>query len=177
MLSGYLPDLRMPRRRFLGLGAGALATVGLNSTGFSTSLGSYFFEPEVRRSSNGVLRTQLRAAPGTTLVEGKPVKTAIYEGTFPGPTLRVKAGELLQIELIDDLAEEETNLHTHGFHVSPMSPADNVLMHIHPGQRFTLRIQPPARPSGGDLLLSSAQPRARHQSALQGHDGVHHHRG
>jgi len=135
MKNGHFPDLLMSRRRFLGLGAGALAAVGLGSSAHSTPFGSYFFEPEVRSSANGFLSTRLRASTIPTIVDGQAVNTAVYEGTFPGPTLRIQPGDFLRIELINDL-QEETNLHVHGLHVSPLTPGDNVLLHIPPGERF-----------------------------------------
>ncbi len=57
-----------------------------------------------------------------------------YEGTVPGPTLRLKPGDVLRIKLINDMPPNRdpmpedhslphhfntTNLHTHGLHVSP----------------------------------------------------------
>src|SRR5436190_11839180 len=148
MARASLPDSRISRRKFLGLGAGALAAVGLGSSAHSTPFGSYFYEPEVRSSANGFLSTTLRASTRLTIVEGRPVITSVYEGAFPGPTLRVRPGDFLQIELINDL-NEETNLHTHGFHVSPQSPGDNVLLHIPPGGRFTYQYTIPSNHPAG----------------------------
>ena len=135
MINGHFPDLLMSRRKFLGLGAGALATFGLGSSAHSTPFGAYFYEPEVRSSANGFLSTTLRASRAAPIIDGEAVISSVYEGTFPGPTLRIRPGDFLRIELINDLPEE-TNLHTHGFHVSPQSPGDNVLLHIPPGERF-----------------------------------------
>jgi FtsP/CotA-like multicopper oxidase with cupredoxin domain len=138
----------MSRRKFLGLGAGALAAVGLGSSAHSTPFGSYFYEPEVRSSVNGLLATRLRAAPGPTIAQGSAFISSVYEGSFPGPTLKVRPGDLLQIELVNDLTEE-TNLHVHGFHVSPLTPSDNVLLHIFPGQRFVYQYSIPGDHPGG----------------------------
>jgi FtsP/CotA-like multicopper oxidase with cupredoxin domain len=135
MKNGHFPDLLMSRRRFLGLGAGALAAIGLGSSAQSTPFGSYFYEPEVRSSANGFLSTTLRASSIPTIVNGQAVNTSVYEGTFPGPTLRIRPGDFVRVELINDL-QEETNLHVHGLHVTPQTPGDNVLLHIPPGERF-----------------------------------------
>src|SRR5437773_3575169 len=135
MINGHFPDLLMSRRKFLGLGAGALATFGLGSSAHSTPFGAYFYEPEVRSSANGFLSTTLRASRAATISDGEAVISSAYEGTFPGPTLRIRPGDFVRVEVINDLAEE-TNLHVHGFHVSPQSPGDNVLLHIPPGERF-----------------------------------------
>jgi len=148
MKKGRFPDLFMSRRKFLGLGAGAVAAVGLGSSAHSTPFGSYFYESEVRSSVNGFLSTTLHAAPGVAVFNGEVINTSVYEGIFPGPTLRIRPGDFLRIELINDLPEV-TNLHTHGFHVSPLTPSDNVLLQIPPGQRFTYEYTIPHDHPGG----------------------------
>src|SRR6476660_2010298 len=100
MTRRHFPDLLLSRRKFLGLGAGALATLGLGSAAHSTPFGSYFYEPEVRSSANGFLSTTFRASTLWTIVDGDPVLTSVYEGTFPGPTLRIRPGDFVRIELI-----------------------------------------------------------------------------
>ena len=138
----------MSRRRFLGLGAGALGVFGLGSAAHSTPSSPAFFEPEVRRSASGFLNTTLRASSAPTIVQGESAIAAVYEGTFPGPTLRVRPGDFLQITVINDLSEE-TNLHLHGMHVTPQSPGDNSLLHIPPGERFLYQFFiPPDHPGG-----------------------------
>jgi FtsP/CotA-like multicopper oxidase with cupredoxin domain len=135
MTRPHFPDLAVSRRKFLGLGAGALAAIGLGSSAHSTPFGSYFYEPEVRSSRNGFLVTTLRASTTTTVASGESLVSSVYEGAFPGPTLRVRPGDFLRVELINDL-DEPTNLHVHGLHVSPQSPGDNVLLTIPAGERF-----------------------------------------
>jgi suppressor of ftsI len=152
MENRQLPHLAaMSRRRFLGLGAGALGVFGLGSAAHSTPSSPAFFEPQVRSSANGFLTTTLRASTGPTVVAGQSVIGSTYEGTFPGPTLKVRPGDFLQIELINDL-QEETNLHLHGMHVTPQTPGDNVLIHIPPGQRFTYQYFIPLDHPGGTFF-------------------------
>jgi FtsP/CotA-like multicopper oxidase with cupredoxin domain len=52
-----------------------------------------------------------------------------------GPTLRLRHGDRLEIETDNKLAET-TNLHTHGFFVSPAGNSDNVFVSINAGQTF-----------------------------------------
>ena len=102
-----------------------------------------FPQPPVLSSKDGVLEATLRVAQ--TKVQlwqatgPRRVLTRAYNGSVPGPTLRVRAGDRLQLLLVNDLppdrgfcdgAWEEanrphgfnaTNLHTHGLHVSPAS--------------------------------------------------------
>jgi FtsP/CotA-like multicopper oxidase with cupredoxin domain len=136
------------RRKFLGLGAGVLAALGLGSSAHSRSFGSPFVEPEVRSSANGFLSTTFRASRGTTTINGDPVVSSIYEGMFPGPTLKIRPGDFVRIQLINDL-DAETNLHMHGLHVSPQSPGDNVLLNILPGERFVYEYTLPTNHPGG----------------------------
>ena len=59
-------------------------------------------EPEVRRSVNGVLSTSLRCAYTYRDIGGTRLYLRSYEGGL-GPTLRMKPGETLKIQLINDL--------------------------------------------------------------------------
>ena len=65
-----------------------------------------------------------------------------YNGTTPGPTLRLRPGDELRITLRNGL-DEATNLHTHGLHVSPEGDSDNVFVSVGPGQTHTYRYRLP----------------------------------
>ena len=95
-----------------------------------------FPQPEFRHSENGVLETTLRAASDTVTLDGRPYVTQAYEGSVPGPMLVVCPGDRMVVNLENDL-EEETNLHTHGFHVSPQDNSDNIFLDIKPGESLT----------------------------------------
>jgi hypothetical protein len=70
-----------------------------------------------------------------------------YNGQIPGPTIRINAGETLNIVLVNELADvnntdfginlyrkpNTTNLHLHGLHVSPAVGQDNVDIEVAPG--------------------------------------------
>jgi FtsP/CotA-like multicopper oxidase with cupredoxin domain len=96
--------------------------------------GAPLIEPEVRRSVNGELRTTLRVGYAYKDIGGYRLSLRSYEGTIPGPTLRVRPGDALRIRLINDLPPNSdsvplnmalphhfntTNFHFHGSHVSP----------------------------------------------------------
>ncbi|MFJ6706820.1 MULTISPECIES: multicopper oxidase family protein [unclassified Streptomyces] len=75
-----------------------------------------------------------------------PLTTRTYNGTIPGPTLRVRGGDVLRLTQINGLPPNSPhsgghnrphhansfNLHTHGMHVSPSGHADNVLREFAP---------------------------------------------
>ena len=62
-----------------------------------------FVQPAERRSANGVLRTTLEMKLGRNQLADRTIETSTYEGTIPGPTLRVKPGDTLFIRLINNL--------------------------------------------------------------------------
>jgi FtsP/CotA-like multicopper oxidase with cupredoxin domain len=94
-----------------------------------------FPEPPARYSRDGVLDATLRASLGKVPINGRSVTALNYDGSFPGPTLVICAGDKLRVHLQNDTTQP-TNLHTHGFHVSPEANHDNVFVRIEPGQAF-----------------------------------------
>ncbi|NER33532.1 MAG: multicopper oxidase domain-containing protein [Oscillatoria sp. SIO1A7] len=81
-----------------------------------------------------------------------------------GPTLRVKAGDVLKVHLVNNLTEldhancedgathenklhcfDYTNLHTHGLHISPEGNSDNVLVNIPPRESHKFELQIPGK--------------------------------
>ena len=155
---------RLSRRQVLaGLGAGgALIAVGglaactrspsgITSDG-STANGSVnsieFAQPMELASQNGRLDVTLLAAAATVPYAGGTRWALTYNGTTPGPTLRVRPGDVLSVTLENRL-DAPTNLHTHGLHVSPEGDSDNVFVMVDPGQRHAYHYQIPAdHPSG-----------------------------
>jgi FtsP/CotA-like multicopper oxidase with cupredoxin domain len=109
---------------------GASALVGCDSDvaprAFDPQQGRDFDEPIVLRSQRGRLTTTFTVEEGRFDVAGVPVRGKSYRGTFIGPTLRVRPGDTIEIRVVNRLGEP-TNLHEHGFHVSPVGISDNVL--------------------------------------------------
>ena len=116
-------------------------------------------EPEVRRSADGELATELRVGYAYADIGGYRLSLRTYEGTIPGPTLRVQPGDILRVTLINDLPPNRaemplntdlphhfnsTNLHVHGLHVSPSGNADNIFRSMEPGQSYDVEIAIPA---------------------------------
>lgn len=121
--------------------------------------GAHFIEPEVRRSANGELHTTLRLQYAYKDIGGYRLFIRTYEGTIPGPTLRLKPGDVLRIQLINDLPPNRdpapvihslphqfntTNFHSHGLHVSPSGISDNVMRIMEPGKSYDIEIAIPA---------------------------------
>lgn len=132
----------------------------------TVSLESDLFEPPVLSSIGGKLTTSITCATVPCAVGGRHVHQPVtYNGTFPGPTLFVRPGDIVDItftnRIVFDQADTHrgygkpprethtTNLHFHGMHVSPGGLADNMLIMVPaPGtQRYLVQI-PANHPAG-----------------------------
>jgi FtsP/CotA-like multicopper oxidase with cupredoxin domain len=120
----------------------------LTTSGLDPQAGAAIIEPEVLRSHGGRLEVRLEAALGTHEVAGRRATTLGFNGGVPGPTLRLRPGDTLRIELVNRL-ERATNLHVHGLHVSPEGNGDNVFLSVIPGetQQYEYRL-PDDHPPG-----------------------------
>jgi suppressor of ftsI len=112
-----------------------------------------FPEPEVRHSKHGLLDTTLHAETGPTLINGKSYVTSAYDASFPGPTLVFCPGDTVRVGLANSLDPAAfsgrhdpgtTNLHTHGLHVSPKPPQDNVFIAVPPNGRYDYQYDVPS---------------------------------
>lgn len=110
--------------------------------------GQDLIQPEVRESVDGVLETTLHASWTQVPVNGQTKVTRVFEGMYPAPTLKSAPGETIRIHLINDLPEV-TNLHTHGFHISPSGNSDNVFLEIQPGETFDFEFNVPENHTPG----------------------------
>jgi FtsP/CotA-like multicopper oxidase with cupredoxin domain len=122
-----------------GSAAGTVQSADVSPTAYG--------EPKVITSHNGVLRVWFKPHDGKAKINGKVWGgTRTFTGTFPGPTLHVNPGDTIDMKFTN-LLSQVTNLHFHGFRVSPSGLADNVLRTIAPavttkkvGSKKTVRI-------------------------------------
>jgi FtsP/CotA-like multicopper oxidase with cupredoxin domain len=121
----------------LGVVSTAVGGIGLwrelNPAVLVPGTGESFSEPDVLRSGGGRLEVRLEAALGAHEVAGRRARTLGYNGGIPGPTLRLRPGDTLRLDLVNRL-EGLTNLHVHGMHVSPEANGDNIFLAVEPGQ-------------------------------------------
>jgi suppressor of ftsI len=113
-----------------------MVTAGAGRMRWTPVAGQPFSEPAEIHSSGGVLTARLVADEEVIDVAGDRATARVYNGSFTGPTLFVKPGDLLRVTLVNRLAEP-TNLHFHGFHVTPKGTGDNVFREVQPGGQFT----------------------------------------
>ena len=155
-----------------GCGSGASQSVGLPTSSMPSPLAPLgppelrpFPQPPSVRSENGRLATRLEARIGTNQFGDRVISTPTYNGQIPGPTLRLQPGDTLEIELVNQLPlptvvppvpinvppqdPSVTNLHTHGLHVSPKDPGDNVLLQVFSGQSRNYRYRLPQNHPAG----------------------------
>ena len=155
----------MTRRQALilgAVGAGSIVTgaVGLSQTGLPwdqrwdqgsgpiPSGGADLLQPDVLASSDGLLEVELEMGRAEVALGDRTARMLTYNGTVPGPTLRLSPGDTLRVRLSNDIGEP-TNLHVHGLHVSPEGNGDNPFLMIEPGETFDYEFTLPAdHPTG-----------------------------
>lgn len=129
--------------------------------------GDIFPQPEQRHSRNGILRTNLEAVMALNFLENRDtgeldeVNTPTFERALIAPTFRVKPGDTIEFDLVNNLPpnpdnprpgptnafphnQYSTNFHTHGLSVSPRGISDNVLRIMAPGTTHEVRVEIPA---------------------------------
>ncbi len=103
--------------------------------------------PEIR-SQNGVLHAVFDARPQTVTIGDARFPGYVYNGSYPGPVLRVHPGDFVHIKLVNHLPEA-TNLHFHGLRVTPEGTGDNVHLVVPPGTSFDYAFRiPDTHPAG-----------------------------
>ena len=138
------------RRQALQLGGLGIASIAIGTTGLVWQRGSRLdpvtgadlTEAEVLRSRDGLLQVRLVAAESRLNVAGRDATVYGYNASLPGPTLRLRPGDRLQVQLINRL-NTMTNLHVHGLYVSPQDNGDNVFVSVEPGESFDYDYQLP----------------------------------
>jgi FtsP/CotA-like multicopper oxidase with cupredoxin domain len=112
-----------------------------------------FSEPP-RITPNGQV-VNLTAAETKFIAGGRYVSGRGYNGQFVGPTLVLKPEETLKLHLRNDL-REMTNLHYHGFHVSPKAPSDQVIeIMVQPHETYDYQVAIPADHDQGTFWYHS----------------------
>ena len=86
-------------------------------------------------SANGVLNGILAAAPATVQVGAKRVNMTVYNGLLMPPLLRVQPGDKVRLQL-QNASAMSTNIHYHGFGVTPQGAGDNVFLDVPTGTTF-----------------------------------------
>ena len=116
----------------------------------ATAQAADLVQPESVSSSGGLLDITLTLEYAEHDCWAATFLTRMFNGTLPGPTLKVKANDNLKILLKNELQEQVTqntnenengypddaNLHFHGAHVSGELPSGDVTMSVYPGNSY-----------------------------------------
>ncbi|GAA1750907.1 multicopper oxidase family protein [Kocuria aegyptia] len=146
----------LTRRQLLALG---LAGAGMTAAGgaglwWSSTWGTFggagedLIQPPVLTARDGALELTLKAAPARLRIGNRTANVQAFNGSLPGPTLRVRPGDTLRVRMVNQL-EAPTNLHVHGLHVSPQANGDNPFVSITAGGSFDYEYRiPEDHPAG-----------------------------
>lgn len=141
-------DPRLKRRDLLaaGIGFGALGLAG--ATGFARAGERPDLpalpELPIDRSEPGLARAHLVAAPLASPLAGNLLG---YAGSYPGPLLRLREGERLQLTF-ENRTGAAGNLHYHGLSVDPGGRGDNPWIVVPQGERFRYEFDLPPGNAG-----------------------------
>jgi FtsP/CotA-like multicopper oxidase with cupredoxin domain len=126
----------------------AIWTLGLLIAASGARAATPFSNPPEIVSGGGVLAGTLTVAPATVQVGAKEVSTTLYNGLLMPPLLRVQPGDTVQLQ-IQNNADFSTNVHYHGFQVTPQGTGDNVFLNIMPNATYPYDFEIPAdHPAG-----------------------------
>lgn len=145
-----------------GCGGGGMGGGGSGTTIVNPPAGAAFKEPPVMPNIShtaGIVEVNLDANITSVNINGTTAKLMTYNGSYPGPTISAISGDIVKVHFKNSLppttaknllgqTKNITNIHTHGWHVSPKSPADNATLTILPGQTndyiYDLQYHPPS---------------------------------
>lgn len=139
--------------------------------------GENLLQPLSQASSDGALTLSLRLEEATIDTADYQLTTRVFNGSLPGPTLRLYPNDTLTINFTNALkdrgspysintfsAASETNLHFHGLFVSGEAPSDDPTAVVRPGTTRVYTARLPADHMPGTHWL---HPHRHGSSALQ----------
>ena len=132
-----------------GLGVGAAALSARLLPGFTVASAQEALPTpqEVGERQGNRMRFQLEASPTNVTLAGRNVQLYTYNGSHPAPTLRLRAGDDVQLDFTNSLPEA-TNLHFHGLHIPATGDADNPFRDVAPGETARYEFTVPEDSSG-----------------------------
>ena len=141
----------LPQTAIAAMGCGGCGGGGMGGGGSGSVIdppaGAAFKDPPVMPNLStvpGIVEVNLEANISPVSVNGTMANLMTYNGSYPGPTIYVKRGDIVKVHFKNSLpyttaqnilgfANNISNIHTHGWHVSPMEPADAAHLSIYPG--------------------------------------------
>ncbi|MEU1617310.1 multicopper oxidase family protein [Streptomyces sp. NPDC005722] len=98
-------------------------------------------DPPELVSRDGVLKARVVVERRKVRVGDHRLYALTYNGRYMPPTLRVRPGDRIDLTMTNRV-RQDTNVHVHGLHVSPRSPADDIFVAIKYGRshHYTYRL-------------------------------------
>ncbi|MEU4091201.1 multicopper oxidase family protein [Streptomyces sp. NPDC026673] len=98
-------------------------------------------DPPELVSRDGVLKAAIVVERRKVQVGNHRLYALTYNGRYMPPTFRVRPGDRIDLTMTNRV-DEDTNVHVHGLHVSPRSPADDIFIAIKYGKshHYTYRL-------------------------------------
>ncbi len=166
----------------LAMGGGGCMMSCSTTTIIDPPRGAAFKDPQVMTNLSptpGIVEINLEAKVAPININGTIANLQTYNGAYPAPTIKVKQGDLLRVHFKNSLPDTglnmhdhpraDTNLHTHGLHVSPEGNSDNVMLNFMPGEAFDYEYDLSLHPGGN---LNWYHPHAHGNAAEQVWSGL-----
>jgi FtsP/CotA-like multicopper oxidase with cupredoxin domain len=133
--------VKLNRRQFIALTTAGVGTAlgahwVFRSQRYSNAIPPSIALAKQYQSSEGLLELDLEAGEHSVNIGVTSAKLITYNGQIPGPRLEVNPGDTVRINFTNNLSQP-TNIHYHGLHIPITGNADNVFLHIPPGEQFT----------------------------------------
>ena len=127
--------------------------------------------PAEVRSENGVCKATVHIRKQEVQAGDQTLNTSCFNGRYTGPTLRFRAGDTLELNVIND-GEYNTNIHFHGMQVSPDDYGDSVFTIIPMGHEYTYRIKIPEYQQPGIYWYHAHSHQTSQRQVMQGVTGT-----
>ncbi|HAQ68217.1 MAG TPA: hypothetical protein DCR70_10940, partial [Phycisphaerales bacterium] len=127
--------------------------------------------PAEVRSENGVCKATVHIRKQVVQAGDQTLNTSCFNGRYTGPTLRFRAGDTLELNVIND-GEYNTNIHFHGMQVSPDDYGDSVFTIIPMGHEYTYRIKIPEYQQPGIYWYHAHSHQTSQRQVMQGVTGT-----
>lgn len=135
------------------------------------SQGPQLQDPPELISRHGLLKATVIVERRKVQVGNRHLYATTYNGAYMPPTLRVKPGDRIDLTLTNKI-DEDTNLHTHGLHVSPRAPADDIFIAIKYNHSYHYSYQLPSNHPTGTYWYHSHADMMSARQVAGGESGV-----
>jgi len=161
-----LASLMVPVTARMMMGGMGMGGMGMNN-GFDAALfdpppGNPFREPVFLPDENpdpNIVEVSLESKIAPVPINGQWANLMTYNGYYPGPVISAGSGNIVRIHMKNSFPatrglnllghnRSDTNIHTHGWHVSPEAPSDDVHIELQAGDTYDYEYNLSKQPGG-----------------------------